>query len=66
MGKLDVAVFAEAHTEQVGNLDAKQFGLTINFPPNIQAYNSNYEKYVPCFVQETLWWSFLMTYYGAI
>jgi len=66
MGKLDAAVFAEAHSEQVGNLDAKQFGLTINFPPNIQAYNSNYENYVPCFVQGTLWCSFLMTYYGTI
>jgi hypothetical protein len=65
MSKLDLAVFAEAHTAYVGNLDAKQFGLTINFPPNIQTYNSNYEKYVPCSVQETLWWSFLMTYYEA-
>jgi len=66
MGKLDLVVFAEAHTAQIGNLDAKQFGLTVNFPPNIQTYNSNYEKCVPCFVQETLWQSFLMSYYAAI
>ncbi|MGC8895917.1 MAG: clostripain-related cysteine peptidase [Candidatus Bathyarchaeia archaeon] len=66
MSKLDLVVFAEAHTAQIGNLDAKQFGLTVNFPPNIQTYNSNYEKYVPCFVQETLWQSFLMSYYAAI
>lgn len=66
IGKLDLVVFAEAHTQQVGNLDIKQFGLTINFPPNIQTYSSNYEKYVPCFVQETLWWLFLMTYYETI
>jgi len=66
MGELEFVVFAEAHTAQIGNLDTKQFGLTINFPPNIQTYSSNYENYVPCFVQETLWWSFLMTYYGAL
>lgn len=66
MNKLDVAVFAEAHTAKLGNLDARQFGLTINFPPNGQAYSTSYETYVPCFVQETSWFSFLMAYYEAM
>jgi len=66
MNKLDVVVFAEAHTAQLGNLDAKQFGLTINFPPNAQTYSARYETYVPCFVQETTWLTFLMTYYSAM
>jgi hypothetical protein len=63
--KLDAAVFAEAHNQKQGNLNSKQFGLTIYFPPNIQAYNPRYESYVPCFAQETLWLSFLMAYYNA-
>jgi len=66
MNKLDLAVFAEAHNPQQGNLNAKEFGLTINFPPNRQAYNTHYEIDVPCFVQQTSWLSFLMTYYGAM
>jgi len=66
MNKLDLAVFTEAHTAQLGNLDAKQFGLTINFPPNIQVYSTRYETYVPCFVQETSWLSFLMVYYNSM
>ena len=66
MGDLDVAVFAEAHTARLGNLDAKQFGLTINFPPNGRKYGTNYETLVPCFVQETSWSSFLMAYYDAM
>ena len=66
MGRLDAAVFAEAHTAQLGNLDAKQFGLTINFPPNAQAYSASYETYVPCFVQETSWQPFLTAYYSAM
>jgi hypothetical protein len=28
MDKLDAVVFAEVHAAQLGNLDAKQFGLT--------------------------------------
>ena len=64
--ELDVAVFAEAHTAQLGNLDAKEFGLTINFPPNIQVYSARYEADVPCFVQETSWLSFLIAYYSSM
>lgn len=66
LNKLDAAVFAEAHTAQLGNLDAKQFGLTINFPPNAQTYSSRYETYVPCFVKETTWLSFLIVYYSSM
>lgn len=66
MDKLDVTVFAEAHTTQLGNLDAKEFGLTINFPPNIHVYSTCYEADVPCFVQETSWLSFLMACYGSM
>lgn len=66
MSKLDTAVFAQAHTARLGNLDAKEFGLTVNFPPNAQAYSASYETYVPCFVTETTWQSFLMAYYSAM
>ena len=66
VNKLDVAVFTEAHTAKLGNLNAKQFGLTINFPPNSQKYSTSYETLVPCFVQETSWSSFLMAYYDAM
>ena len=65
MGKIAAMVFAEEHINPQGNLDAKQFGLTINFPPNIQAYSSRYETYVQCFVTETTWLNLLMTYYKA-
>lgn len=66
MSKLDTAVFTEEHTAKLGNLDAKQFGLTINFPPNAKKYSARYETYVPCFAEETSWLSFLMTYYDAM
>ena len=66
MSKLDAAVFADAHTVKLGNLDAKQFGLTIYFPPNAQAYSTKYQTYIPCFVTETSWLSFLMTYNSAM
>jgi len=66
MTKLDIAVFSEEHTSNHGNLDIKQFGLTVNFPPNTQKYNVNYQTYVPCFVQETNWLSFLTAYYNAM
>ena len=65
MGKIAAMVFAEEHINPQGNLDAKQFGLTINFPPNMQAYSSRYETYVQCFVTETTWLNLLMTYYKA-
>jgi clostripain len=65
MEKIATMVFAEEHTGSQGNLDAKQFGLTINFPPNMQAYSSRYETYVQCFVTETTWLNLLMTYYKA-
>ena len=64
--KLDNAVFVEAHTAKKGNLDAKQFGLTVNFPPNAQKYRVNYADYVPCFVEETSWLSFLTAYYASM
>ena len=66
VNKLDVAVFTEAHTAKLGSLNAKQFGLTVNFPPNGQKYSTSYETLVPCFVQETSWSSFLMAYYDAM
>jgi hypothetical protein len=66
MNKLDVVVFAEAHTAQLGNLNAKEFGLTINFPPNIQGYSTGYETDVPCFAHETSWLPFLMAYYSSM
>jgi|YelNatPaOPRAMG01_1025707.scaffolds.fasta_scaffold06004_14 hypothetical protein len=65
MEKMTAMVFAERHINPQGNLDAKQFGLTINFPPNIQTYSSGYETYVQCFVAETTWLNLLMTYYKA-
>jgi hypothetical protein len=65
MENIAAIVFAEEHTKPQGNLDAKQFGLTINFPPNLQAYNSKYETYVQCFTTETTWLNLLMTYYKA-
>jgi hypothetical protein len=65
VNKLNDLVFAEAHTARIANLDAKQFGLTINFPPNAKAYSQNYETYVPCFVSETSWLSLMMTFYEA-
>jgi clostripain len=65
MGNIATIVFAEEHTKPQGNLDAKQFGLTINFPPNLQAYSSKYETYVQCFATETTWLNLLMTYYKA-
>lgn len=65
MKEIDAMVFAEDHINPQGNLDAKQFGLTINFPPNLQAYSSGYEMYVQCFVKETTWLNLLMTYYKA-
>ena len=65
MERIAVMVFAEEHINPQGNLDAKQFGLTINFPPNLQAYSSGYETYVQCFVTETTWLNLLMTYYKA-
>lgn len=65
MNKLKNAVFAEGHNKQVANLDAKEFGLTINFPPNAKAYYSSYETYVQCFTSETSWLSFMMAFYQA-
>ena len=65
MRKIAAVVFAENHINPQGNLDTKQFGLTINFPPNLQAYSSGYEIYVQCFVKETTWLNLLMTYYKA-
>jgi hypothetical protein len=62
-GELNAVVFSEAHNQRQGNLNAKQFGLTIYFPPNVKAYNQMYETYVPCFAQETAWLSFLASYY---
>lgn len=64
--KLDNAVFVEAHTAKKGSLDAKQFGLTMNFPPNAQKYRVNYVDCVPCFVEETSWLSFLTAYYASM
>jgi hypothetical protein len=61
---IDAMVFAEDHTKLQGDLDSKQYGLTVNFPPNKQAYNANYEKYVQCFVQETTWLNLLMAFYS--
>ncbi|MGB9741487.1 MAG: clostripain-related cysteine peptidase [Candidatus Bathyarchaeia archaeon] len=66
MGSIDKMVFCEDHISPQGNLDAKQYGLTINFPPNKEAYNPNYETYVQCFTTETTWLNFLMTYYKNI
>lgn len=66
MNNIDAMIFAEDHTKPQGNLDNKQYGLTINFPPNKQAYDANYEKYVPCFVQETTWLNLLMTFYKTL
>jgi hypothetical protein len=65
MENITAIVFAEEHTKPQGNLDTKQFGLTINFPPNLQAYSSKYETYVQCFTTETTWLNLLMTYYKA-
>lgn len=64
--KIDAMVFAEDRTHSQGNLDKKQFGLTMNFPPNMQAYSSRYETYVPCFTTETTWLQFLMTHCRTI
>ncbi len=64
MNCIDAMVFAEDHTKPQGNLDSKQYGLTINFPPNKQVYNANYEKYVQYFVQETTWLNLLMAFYS--
>jgi len=66
MNELDAVVFAEAHSPRQGNLDTKQFGLTINFPPNINKYYASYETDVPCFIEETSWLPFLMTYYSSM
>ena len=63
MKKIDCMVFAEDHIEPQGNLDEKQYGLTVNFPPNYQAYSIKYEEDVPCFVKETTWLNLLITYY---
>ena len=65
MENITAIVFAEEHIKPQGNLDTKQFGLTINFPPNAQAYSSKYETYVQCFTTETTWLNLLMTYYKA-
>ncbi|MEM1540654.1 MAG: clostripain-related cysteine peptidase [Candidatus Bathyarchaeia archaeon] len=65
MKKIAATVFAEDHINPQGNLDEKQFGLTINFPPNLQTYSSRYETYVQCFVKETTWLNLLITYYKA-
>jgi hypothetical protein len=64
--KIGAMVFAEDHTHPQENLDKKQFGLTMNFPPNMQAYSLRYETYVPCFTTETTWLQFLMTYCRTI
>jgi len=53
ISEFDLAVFAERHTAKLANLDKKEFGLTINFPPNSKQYSISYEIYVPCFIQET-------------
>jgi len=66
MNKLKAAVFAEAHSAKWGNLDAKEFGLTVYFPPNAQKYRADYETSVPCFVAGTSWLSFLMAYYDVM
>jgi hypothetical protein len=66
MDKLKAAVFAEAHSTKVGNLDSKEFGLTIYFPPNIQKYSQSYADNVPNFVTDTTWVHFLMTYYSSM
>jgi len=65
ISEFDLAVFAEGHTAKLASLDKKEFGLTINFPPNSKQYSIGYEVYVPCFIQETTWLSFLKAYYNA-
>jgi hypothetical protein len=65
MSNMGIMVFAEDHTNPQGNLDEKQYGLTVNFPPNKQAYSTKYETYVQCFIQETTWINLLMTYYAV-
>lgn len=66
MNKVDAAVFAQAYLAKQGNMDAKEFGLSIYFPPNAQSYSISYETDVPYFVQATSWQPFLMAYYGAM
>jgi hypothetical protein len=65
ISEFNLAVFAEGHTAKLANLDKKEFGLTINFPPNSKQYSISYEAYVPSFVQETAWLSFLKAYYDT-
>lgn len=62
---LTAMIFAQSYNPQQGNLDKKEFGLTINFPPNRQAYNPNYETNVPDFTQETAWLTFLNAFFQA-
>jgi len=63
LSNIETALFAEGHTSK---LDGKEYGLTINFPPNPQAYNSRYETYVQCFTEETEWLTFLTAYYASM
>jgi len=62
LNNVETTVFSENHTSK---LNGMQYGLTINFPPNIKAYNSNYETYTRCFTEGSVWRSFLMTYYAS-
>jgi len=64
LSSVGTMVFYEDHISPQGNLDAKQYGLTINFPPNREAYNPNYETYVQSFTTETTWLNLLMTHYN--
>jgi hypothetical protein len=64
--KIRVAVFTEAQNAKKGQLDNKEFGLTIYFPPNIKAYNTDYAiNEVPEFTAGTTWLPFLMVYYSS-
>lgn len=61
---IDEMIFAENHTRPQGNLDQKQYGLTVYFPPNKQSFIFKYVEYVPAFA-ETGWFDFLKTFYGV-
>jgi hypothetical protein len=59
---IDDMVFAENHTRPQGNLDEKQFGLTVYFPANRQTFIFKYPDYVPNFAVDTGWYNFLRAY----
>lgn len=63
MNSIDEMVFAENHTRPQGNLDQKQYGLTVYFPPNRQTVSYRYFDYVSDF-KETGWFDFLLSFYG--